>query len=397
MGGLKLRDVIAGAVLIVFAVLVAVFDGSDSESDELSNDPYVQSAESSNDPYDVKGYTVVGHYLNSSWITDNPLVEVVDKEEIIDDEAAVFSAIYQDGFLEGDCLTAFTSNNNPGSSFTYGGSSDYIYRVTFGEPHDDDTIKKVIIQCDISEDVTSPDWDDCGQHHAIIIEYPLKSGVYADTVNTQIRESVSNLISTYLTRANERAGCGFAGNPGRGHPRNGYFELDAFVTFANDGLFSVHLQTGVHDPAANTSNDYVDTLNFDLSTGKTFSLADMLYPGEESYRALQRIAIAEANYLKLKGSRTMFGAVPSHIHAYEKDDYRPELLEEQEFVITKDGGVILYCNEYCFEPRGMSPFAGVLDRSLPLEIPFPQLMYFYHPEGPFRHFCEVEGSYCYLK
>ena len=371
MDGLKLRDVIAGAVLIVFAVLVAVFDGSDSESDELSNDPYA-----------VKGYTVVGHYLNSSWITDNPMVEVVDKEEIIDDEAVVFSAIYQDGFLEGDCLTAFTSNNNPGSNFNYGGSPDYIYRVTFAEPHDDDTIKKVIIQCDISEDVTSPDWDDCGQHYAIIIEYPLKSGVYADTVNTQIRESVSNLISTYLTRANERAGCGLAGNPGRGHPRNGYFELDAFVTFANDGLFSVHLQTGVHDPAANTSNDYVDTLNFDLSTGKTFSLADMLYSGEESYRALQRIAIAEANYLKSWGLRDMWGdGEPSDIHTYEKDDYRPELLEEQEFVLTENA-IILLCEEYCFD--GIVP--ELLYKVLPLEIPFSRLDNFWDPEGPFRYF-----------
>ena len=380
MDGLKLRDVIAGAVLIVFAVLVAVFGGSDSESDELSNDPYVQSAESSNDPYAVKGYTVVGHYLNSSWITDNPLVEVVDKEEIIDDEAVVFSAIYQDGFLEGDCLTAFTSNNNPGSSFTYGGSSDYIYRVTFGEPHDDDTIKKVIIQCDISEDVTSPDWDDCGQHHAIIIEYPLKSGVYADTVNTQIRESVSNLISTYLTRANERAGCGLAGNPGRGHPRNGYFELDAFVTFANDGLFSVHLQTGVHDPGANTSNDYVDTLNFDLSTGKRFSLADMLKPGEESFRALQRVAIAQNNYLYFQGLRDSWNDGLMNIHALENTDYEPKLLEELEFVLTETA-IVLDCEEYC----GNEMLAGLLYKEIPLEIPFRQLRTFWNLESPIRY------------
>jgi hypothetical protein len=379
VNGLKLWVVIAGAVLIAVAISVALFDGSDSES-----------AEPSNDPYALKGHKVVGHYLNSSWITDNPLVEVVDKKQIFDDEAVVFAAIYRDQSLDGDCLTAFTSNNSPGSNFYYGYSSDYIHRLTWSAPHDDDTIKKVIIQCDISGDVTSPDWDDCGKHHAVIIEYPLKSGIYADIVNSQIRESVSNLISTYLTRAIERSGCGMSGEGDRGHPRIGYFELDAFVTFANEGLFSVHLQTGVQDPGSNTSNDYVDTLNFDLSTGKTFSLADMFHPNEDSYRALQRVAVAEANYLKFKGLRDMWGGGgPSDIHNYEKDDYRPELLEEQEFVLTENS-IVLACEEYCFD--GIVP--ELLHKVIPLEIPFSRLENFWDLAGPFRHFCEVDNIYC---
>ena len=61
----------------------------------------------------------------------------------------------------------------------------------------------------------------------------------------------------------------------------------------------------------------------------------MLYPGEESYRAFQRAAITEANYLKSKGLRDMWfwpvtDGLPSGM-----EDYRPELLEEQEFVLTE--------------------------------------------------------------
>ena len=343
MDGLNLRSAVAGVVLIAVLVLVALFDSSESGSDEPSNDLHAFR----NDL--IESGFVLPH---SSWITGE--VEIFDIEQIIDDEEAVFSAIYQNQSLEGDCLSAVKS----------------------------ETYKELIIQCDISEDVTDPDWDDCGTHYELTVLYPLKSGAHADTVNSQIRESVSTLVSTYLTRANERAGCIFAGNPDRGHPRIGYFWLNASVSFANDELFSVHLGTDVHDPAANTSNNYLDTLNFDLSTGKTFSLADMLYPGEESYRAFQRAALAEANYLNSKGLRGIFpipDGLPSVI-----DEYRPELLEEQEFVLTETG-IKLDCNEYCFEPDGMSPVPRLLDRRLPLEIPFPRLENFWDPEGPFRH------------
>jgi len=167
----------------------------------------------------------------------------------------------------------------------------------------------------------------------------------------------------------------------------GDLTLDAFVPLANVGIFSVHLETMAHDPGAVTqlkrwkAQFEQDTLNFDLSTGQRFTLADMFYPGEESYRALQRIAIAEANYLKSWGLRDMWGdGEPSDIHTYEKDDYRPELLEEQEFVLTENA-IILLCEEYCFD--GIVP--ELLYKVLPLEIPFSRLDNFWDPEGPFRH------------
>ena len=354
---MDLKSATAGIVLIVGIVLVALFNNSDSEVDEFYN-------------------------LDSSWMTDNPRIEVLGQKGTIDDETIVFAAIFQTLPLEGNCQIATSLNNEPRTFYNpdYSYSPDYIYGLTWGLPDDDSSIKKINIECDVTEDTKGADWDKCGNYFEISVKYPLKSGAHADTVNSQIRESVSTLVSTYLTRANERAGCIFAGNPDRGHPRIGYFWLNASVSFANDELFSVHLGTDVHDPAANTSNNYLDTLNFDLSTGKTFSLADMLYPGEESYRAFQRAALAEANYLKSKGLRDIWGGgIPSVI-----DEYRPELLEEQEFVLTETG-IKLDCNEYCFEPDGMSPVPRLLDRRPPLEIPFSRLENFWDPEGPFRH------------
>jgi len=360
--GLNLRSAVAGVVLIVVLVLSAVFTGSGSGN-----------------------YYDEFYAFDTSWITDNPRIEIVAEEQMLDSEGSVFSAIFEDQFLDGECHTAMALNSEPRTGWRANLNSsyspDYIYGVTWGIPHDDNTIKKVIIHCDVSEDVTAPNWDECGTFYEIKVQYPLKSGFRADAINGTIRDIVSNLISTYLTDAKERAGCGFTELPDRSPIRRGFFEIDAFVTFANEGLFSAHFETSVHDPGSNTNNDYVETLNIDLSTGKRFSLADMLKPGEDSYRALQRAAIAEANYLQLKGLRDLWApGAPSDIHAYEKDAYQPELLEEQEFVLNSDA-IVLDCERYCGD--GIAP--SMLDRGIPLRIPFRQLRTFWNPEGPLRH------------
>ena len=364
MDGLDLKSATAGIVLIVGIVLVALFNNSDPESDEF-------------------------YHLDSSWITENPRIEVLGQKGTIDDETIVFAAIFQTLPLEGNCQIATSLNNEPRTFYNpdYSYSSDYIYGLTYGLPDDDSSIKKINIECDVTEDTKGADWDECGNYFEISVKYPLKSGAHADTVNSQIRESVSNLVSNYLNHANERGGCYNSSLPDRSYLRLGDLTLDAFVPLANDGIFSVHLETMAHDPGAVTqlkrwkAQFEQDTLNFDLSTGQRFTLADMFYPGEESYRALQRIAIAEANYLKSWGLRDMWGdGEPSDIHTYEKDDYRPELLEEQEFVLTENA-IILLCEEYCFD--GIVP--ELLYKVLPLEIPFSRLDNFWDPEGPFRH------------
>ena len=362
---MNLKSATAGIVLIVGIVLVALFNNSDPESDEF-------------------------YHLDSSWITENPRIEVLGQKGTIDDETIVFAAIFQTLPLEGNCQIATSLNNEPRTFYNpdYSYSSDYIYGLTYGLPDDDSSIKKINIECDVTEDTKGADWDECGNYFEISVKYPLKSGAHADTVNSQIRESVSNLVSNYLNHANERGGCYNSSLPDRSYLRLGDLTLDAFVPLANVGIFSVHLETMAHDPGAVTqlkrwkAQFEQDTLNFDLSTGKTFSLADMLYPGEESYRAFQRAALAEANYLNSKGLRGIFpipDGLPSVI-----DEYRPELLEEQEFVLTETG-IELDCNEYCFEPDGMSPVPRLLDRRPPLEIPFSRLENFWDPEGPFRH------------
>ena len=361
MDGLNLKAAAAGVVLIAVVVLSAVStsSGSGNYYDEF-------------------------YAFDTSLITDNPRIEIVAEEQMLDSEGSVFSAIFEDQFLDGECHTAMALNSEPRTFYdvNYSYSPDYVYGVTWGMPHDDNTIKKMIIHCDVSEDVTAPDWDECGTFYEIKVQYPLKSGFRADTINDTIRGIVSNLISTYLTDAKERViaiGCRFTELPDRSSIRRGFFEIDAFVTFANEGLFSAHFQTGVHDPGANTSNNYVETLNIDLSTGKRFSLADMLKPGEDSYRALQRVAIAQDNYLHFQGLRRGYGRGSLAIHAFENGDYEPELLEEQEFVLTENA-IVLDCEEYC--QNGM--VASLLRKEIPLEIPFRQLGTFWNLEGPLR-------------
>jgi len=361
--GLNLKSATAGIVLIVGIVLVALFNNSDPESDEF-------------------------YHLDSSWMTENPRIEVLGQKGTIDDETIVFAAIFQTLPLEGNCQIATSLNNEPRTFYNpdYSYSSDYIYGLTYGLPDDDSSIKKINIECDVTEDTKGADWDECGNYFEISVKYPLKSGAHADTVNSQIRESVSNLVSNYLNHANERGGCYNSSLPDRSYLRLGDLTLDAFVPLANVGIFSVHLETMAHDPGAVTqlkrwkAQFEQDTLNFDLSTGQRFTLADMFYPGEESYRALQRAAVAEAQYLLLKGLRGGFGGNIPDVHFFEKDEYRPELLEKQEFALTEDA-IVLDCTKYC----GVSPVAHVLDRKIPLEIPYSRLKHFFDPDGPFRH------------
>ena len=82
----------------------------------------------------------------------------------------------------------------------------------------------------------------------------------------------------------------------------------------------------------------------------------------------------------MKGLRGGFGGNIPDVHFFEKDEYRPELLEKQEFTLTEDA-IVLDCTKYC----GVSPVAHVLDRKIPLEIPYSRFKHFFDPDGPFRH------------
>ena len=95
----------------------------------------------------------------------------------------------------------------------------------------------------MTEDTKGADGDECGNDFEISVKYALKSGAHADTGNSKIRESVSNLVSNYLNHANERGGCYNSSLPDRRYLRLGDLTLDAFVPLENVGLFSVHLET----------------------------------------------------------------------------------------------------------------------------------------------------------
>ena len=90
MDGLNLKSAIAGVVLIVVLVLSAVFTGSGSGN-----------------------YHDEFHAFDTSWITVNPRIEIVAEEQMLDSEGSVFSAIFEDQFLGGECHTAMALNSEP--------------------------------------------------------------------------------------------------------------------------------------------------------------------------------------------------------------------------------------------------------------------------------------------
>ena len=136
MDGLNLKSATAGIVLTVGIVLVALFNNSDPKSDEF-------------------------YHLDSSWMTENPRIEVLGQKGTIDDETNVFAAIFQTLPLEGNCQIATSLNNEPRTFYNpdYSYSPDYIYGLTYGLPDDDSSIKKINIECDVTEDTKGADWD----------------------------------------------------------------------------------------------------------------------------------------------------------------------------------------------------------------------------------------------
>ena len=329
------RDLVAGALLIALVVVVAVFVDSDRSAFE--------------------------------------------------DEAVVLAAISAVAPAVENCDVSYGLNSDELGRYPW---HERTYGVTWGLPHADDTIKRVVIKCVVSEDVHGPDWDQWGVWFDLHLRYPLKSGSHAALINEQTRSEVAGMVTEYLTNAVDRvrsssSSAGKRGLPDDSHHRMGYLEIFGFTPFMNDGLYSVHMESDAHDPGANTSGNYLRTQNYDLATGERFFLPDMLYPGEDSYKALVRLAVENHNFHVRDGedrSVLVRNCCVADVEEYASRPYEPERLQEQHFSLTANS-LALDCVEYCFQ----GVVSNLLFKNNALEVPYEHLADHLDPNGPYRH------------
>ncbi|SVB47877.1 uncharacterized protein METZ01_LOCUS200731, partial [marine metagenome] len=219
------RDLVAGALLIALVVVVAVFVDSD--------------------------------------------------RPVFEDEAMVLAAISAVAPADENCDISYGLNSDElNTDYQLMGG----YGVTWGLPHADDTITTVVIKCVVSEDVHGPNWDQWGVRFDLRLRYPLKSGSHAEEINDLIRRDVTAMISQYLINARDRVRSGggpLTGLPDDSSHRWGELDITGFASFMNDDLYSVGLHSSAHDPTANTSENYLRTLNYDLTTGQQFFLIQL--------------------------------------------------------------------------------------------------------------------------
>ena len=333
MRGLSARDLVAGALLVVLVVAVAVFVDS-----------------------------------------DRPAFE---------DEAVVLAAISAVAPAEENCDISYGLNSDELGRYAW---HERTYGVTWGLPHTDDTIKRVVIKCVVSEDIHEPRWDQWGVWFDLHLRYPLKSGNHAEAINEQTRSEVAGIVTEYLTNAGERVESysrGMRGLPDDSHHRMGYLEIYGFASLMNDGLYSVHMESVAHDPGANTSLDYLRTQNYDLATGERFFLPDMLYPGEDSYKALVRLAVENHNFHVRDGQDRgvlVRNCCVADVEEYVSRPYEPERLQEQHFSLTANS-LALDCVNYCFQ----GVVSNLLFKNNALEVPYEHLAEHLDPNGPYRH------------
>jgi len=307
---------------------------------------------------------------------------------VFEDEAMVLAAISAVAPADENCDISYGLNSD--DLVTSVNRSDHGYGFAWGLPHPENTIRSVTIECVISEDVHGPDWGRFGVWFEFSIRYPLKFGSHAEVINEQTRSEVAGMVSEYVSNARQRVRLYTVDRSyltdDSGH-RGGRLTINGFASFMNEGLYSVHLPSGAHDPGANTSANYLRTLNYDLTTGEQFFLPDLFYPGEASHRAVLDHWLEE----HIGRGGFDFGYEP---YEYEPDEANlpgssaetwpmvldPERFREQPFTLTADA-LVLDCEKYCY--RGISHVFMSKDDAH--AIPYARLADHLDPNGPYRH------------
>ena len=314
---------------------------------------------------------------------------------MIEDEAVVLAAISAVAPAEENCILSSGYNTDD----LWGWDPDgRVYGVTWGLPHPHGFIRTAVIECIVQDDINRV-WFE------LKIRYPLKKGKHSAEINEQVRMDVAGMVTDYYdvarTRISALGEVPYEDMSARSGLRQGSLNVTGFVSFMNDGLYSVALDSGAHDPGANTSDNYLRTLNFDLETGDQFFLADLLKPGVESREALLSLAVANHDYYLLEtddlnrrrgpGDRRVVlrtGHV-YHPRAFVLDHVpvAPAALAGQLFPLTADA-LVLHCTVYC--DSGIA--RKIMFKNDSLEIPHDYFSQHMDPEGPARHLAQVQSG-----
>ena len=288
-------------------------------------------------------------------------------------EQLVLAAIGE--FLPSDqrCDQQLLAADSPQRGWVDTGEWGWTDRHEWGWPAGIHGYEELIVQ--ISCDITSEEF---WFKHELRIQYPLKTGVAAESINTQVRTEVAAGITNYFTRARER----FPDRIGQteeelaadrrqhgGFHRTGNLDITGVVPYANDKLHSVFLPFYQNHPWANTTASPVVTMNFDLETGQQFSLPDVFKSGSDWVAKLTEII------LRREGEMVTYPEMSAYV--------TPEFLASMDFTMGPDTLTLhaqpysIWFPDWCC---GSSPKH--------LEISYEELAYYLDSDGPYRH---IEG------
>jgi len=358
--GLNLRSAIAGVTLSVVVILVAFFN--DSHLSEFEDETLVVSALSTVDS--------VEHNCDISYGTNTDRVWAPLRLWGEEDKS-IFAA-------------------NPDDVINY----SHTWYTNSLQPYADDSIKTVVFECDLF-------WQPDELSFRIGIRYPLKTGIYADQINTWTRNHVAGLLldyfaeqiavnasyeefsfDEYLEKLAEKNAPGIllekqkkeAQNKAEEYAkrsRSGTYLINSTVTFANENIYSIIYHTEmnpVHDPEyvwhGLTTSNYV----LEGNEGRSFRLDEVINSSDDAYDAL----------------------VLNSIDDYQGVDddplsssmYETKIIEEmRETPFSLDTEYLsIGCEQYCDTGimRGRAYWGGFY------KIPWKEMEEYLIPEGPLR-------------